>query len=127
MVLRTLYKNAIQRFIDMKLKLLLISLVIAPFGTAQAQTSAFIQGAQKTNQVLVSLPNKYDTSDLIKVEINDQSYLSVHYRNKTTGREDFVWCARYTHTGLEKTDNANKPVTKPLCEAGIAAFKNALN
>lgn len=112
----------------MKLKLLILSVVVASYGgIAIAQTSAFDRAPQKNNQVLVSLPNKYDASDIIKVEVNDKSYLSVHYRNKSTGRDDSVWCARYTHTGLVKTANASKPVTKPLCDAGIAAFNKAAN
>ncbi|MDE1225685.1 hypothetical protein MCT03_15815 [Vibrio aestuarianus] len=111
----------------MKLKLLMLSSVVSCYGIAHAQTSAFEQAPRKNNQVLVSLPNQYDASDIIKVEVNDQSYLSVHYRNKTTGRNDSVWCARYTNTGLVKTADANKPVTKPLCDAGIAAFNKAAN
>lgn len=97
----------------------------AVINIAHAKTSAFGNTSPNVNQVLVSLPNQYNTSDIIKVEVNDLSYLNVIYRNKTTGREDSVWCAKYTHSGLEKLDNANKPVTKPLCDAGIAAFNEA--
>ncbi|CAE6904069.1 hypothetical protein ACOMICROBIO_LKFPLAJE_01610 [Vibrio sp. B1FIG11] len=122
----------------MKYTPLIIALVTVS-GLAYGQTSAFHdytpnKPASRTtnqttnnNQVVVSLPNNYDVSDILKVEINDYSYLSVHYLNKTTGREDDVWCARYTDSGLEKTDNAFKPVTRPLCEAGIAAFEKTTN
>lgn len=108
-------------------------------GLAYGQTSAFhdytsSEPANRTNhqtrnnnEVVVSLPNNYDVSDILKVEINDYSYLSVHYLNKTTGRKDNVWCARYTDSGLKKTENAFKPVTRPLCEAGIAAFERTKN
>jgi len=109
----------------MKLKLIMLSFTVSFYGNALAQTSAFDNIPTQNNQVLVSLPNKYDASDIIKVEVNDHSYLSVHYRNKTTGRDDSVWCAHYTNTGLVKTENASKPVTKPLCDAGIAAFMKA--
>lgn len=95
--------------------------------TAQAKTSAFNnhKADHKDNQVLVSLPNRYDASDIVKVEVDDYSYLNVIYRNKSTGGTNSVWCARYTDTGLEKTAAASKPVTKPLCDAGIAAFRKA--
>ncbi|MDP2592365.1 hypothetical protein AB6C82_23845 [Vibrio splendidus] len=113
----------------MQLKSILAAIAVLAFAPqlVYAQTSAFSVKPIKAqaNQVLVTLPNKYDASDIIKVEINDQSYLSVHYRNKTTGRNDSVWCAEYTNSGLKKTHNASKPVTKPLCDAGIAAFKKA--
>lgn len=109
----------------MKLALIMLSFAVSFYGNAHAQTSAFEQIPTQNNQVLVSLPNKYDASDIIKVEVNDQSYLSVHYRNKTTGRDDSVWCARYTKNGLVKTASASEPVAKPLCDAGIAAFNKA--
>ncbi|MEZ8238600.1 MULTISPECIES: hypothetical protein [Vibrio] len=113
----------------MRLKSILAAIAVLAFSPqlAYAQTSAFSKKPTKVqaNQVLVTLPNKYDGSDILKVEINDLSYLSVHYRNKTTGKEDSVWCAEYTNSGLKKTHNASKPITKPLCDAGIAAFKKA--
>ncbi|EKO3803333.1 hypothetical protein [Vibrio sp. L85] len=116
----------------MKYKCLILALA-AIANLAYGQTSAFHDytpskttgHTTSNNQVLVSLPNNYDASDILKVEINDYSYLSVHYLNKTTGREDDVWCARYTDSGLKKMDAAFKPVTRPLCEAGIAAFEKA--
>nr|AKN37766.1 hypothetical protein [Vibrio tasmaniensis] len=91
----------------MQLKSILAAIAFLAFAPqlVYAQTSAFSEKPSKAqaNQVLVTLPNKYDASDIIKVEINDQSYLSVHYRNKTTGRNDSVWCAEYTNSGLKKT------------------------
>ena len=120
----------------MKYNPLIIALATVS-GLAYGQTSAFhdytpSKPANRTtnqtannNQVLVSLPNNYNASDILKVEINDYSYLSVHYLNKSTGRKDYVWCARYTDSGLKKMDAAFKPVTRPLCEAGIAAFERA--
>ncbi|MDK9790112.1 hypothetical protein [Vibrio sp. D431a] len=68
--------------------------------------------------------NQYDVSDIIKIEINDRSYLSVSYKAKDSGRIRSVWCAHYTDHGLVKTNSAFKPVTKPLCDAAIDAFQN---
>lgn len=84
-----------------------------------------IHSTSTQNQVLVTLPSNYDASDIVKVEVNDHSYLAVYFHSHVSGRVDSVWCARYTNDGLEKTNNAHKPVTKPLCEAGIAAFRKA--
>lgn len=114
----------------MRIILILIGALLAVSNIVNAKTSAFNSGTpseQRNNQVLVSLPNIYDAKDIVKVEVNDQSYLVVHYQSKDASSVDFVLCAQYTDSGLVKTHLASRPVVKPLCDAGIAAFEKATN